>query len=74
MIIFGYCIGIFVPCLMYLINNNLAVLVPEFHFCASSPSMFAPVIFGLVIAYNIPFTLMTIIYGMILRQARQSTR
>ena len=58
----------------FLINNNIAALQEGFHFCAVAVYMFVPLIYGMISAYLIPFVIITVIYGIILNHARQSTR
>ena len=74
MIILNWCISIVVSCIGYLLDNHAAILVLNCRYCLVTPEAFKSSIFGIIVAFLIPYSLIIVIYTIIFIYVRQSKR
>ena len=74
LIILNWSIGLIIPCILHLINNNVARLVANFRFCGAAPEFFIPSLYIAIAIFCIPFGLVVIIYTHIFLHIYQSKR
>lgn len=70
----SWLIGMSIPLVMFIINNEIFILQKEIRFCITTSTELISSIYGVITAYTVPLSIITIIYSVILQHARQSTR